>query len=145
MPYSADQESTYGVSLFERLEADAPSRSVINGPEPDDVMKSVKRNIGDILNARAGESLSTPDLGLIDFNDATAGSHDLAVRIKQEIHHCLETYEPRITDLEIKVLPDPRCPLNLRFSLTATLNTEAFHRQVQIDLLLDSARKYNVY
>lgn len=46
--------------------------------------------------------------------------------------------------MEIQVLPDIRSPLNLRFQIVAAVNLGALHKNVQIDLLLDSNRKYRV-
>lgn len=138
------EDSAYGVSFFQRLETDAPKRSVTQGPDADDVLQSLKRNISNLLNARMGEALSAPELGLIDFNDASLGSHDLALQIRRAIRRCLETYEPRIKHMEIHVLPDNGSPLNLRFQVTASVDVGALHKNVQIDLLLDSNRKYRV-
>lgn len=138
------EDSAYGVSFFQRLEADAPKRSVTQGPDTDEVLQSLKRNVTNLLNARMGESLSAPELGLIDFNDASLSSHDLALQIRRAIRRCIETYEPRIKSMEIHVLPDNGSPLNLRFQVTASINAGALHRNVQIELLLDSNRKYRV-
>ncbi|MCL9781342.1 type VI secretion system baseplate subunit TssE [Vibrio sp. S4M6] len=144
MTYIPLEDSVYGVSLFESLEADSPSRSVIKGPEPQRVVDSIKRNISQLLNTRSGESLSAPELGLIDFNDATLGCHDLAVQIKLAIRQCLERYEPRLKNIDIRYTPDSDSPLNLRFQIKASVNTQAIHDSVQIDLLLDNSRKYRV-
>ncbi|CAH0537453.1 type VI secretion system baseplate subunit TssE [Vibrio marisflavi] len=144
MAYIELEESVYGVSLFESLEADSASRSIIKGPEPQRVVESIKRNISQLLNTRIGESLSAPDLGLIDFNDATLGCHDLALQIKLAIQQCLERYEPRLNNIDIQYTPDDESPLNLRFQITASVNAKAIHNSVKIDLLLDNSRKYRV-
>ncbi|PVZ68774.1 type VI secretion system baseplate subunit TssE [Pelagibaculum spongiae] len=134
----------WGVGLFERLHSDAPGYSKTLGPDPHTVLASIKKNISHLLNSRAGASLSCPELGLIDFNDATLGSHDLALRIKNAIYLCVTRYEPRISQLQVEVMFDDHCPLNLRFKLQAVLNATAFHNKLQIDLLLDSSRQYRV-
>lgn len=144
MPYSYLQEGAYGVSLFERLDADTKAGSQVLGPDPADVLESIKCNVGHLLNARLGESLSAPGLGLIDFNDATLGNHDLALQIKRAIKYCLDHYEPRIGDLDIRVLPDISTPLNLRFHIFASVDAGGLDKKIQIDLLLDSNRKYRV-
>ncbi|MFM2480446.1 type VI secretion system baseplate subunit TssE [Celerinatantimonas sp. YJH-8] len=144
MGYVALEESAYGVSFFERLEADAPARSMTQGPKAEDVLDSIKRNISNVLNTRIGESMSAPLLGLIDFNDATLGSRDLALQIRMAIRKCLKLYEPRLNQLDVRVLNDPDSPLNLRFHVTAQINRGALHDGVQIDLLLDNSRKYRV-
>ena len=143
MAASRVKSNAYG-SFFERLEADASTRSVTQRPVPVDVANSVKRNIAQILNTRLGESLSAPELGLMDFNDATLGSQDLAMQIRRAIRHCIEEYEPRIHDLDIRVLPDATTPLKLKFHIIATVTSGVMHDKVQIDLLLDSNRSYRV-
>lgn len=137
------KSNSYG-SFFERLEADASTRSVTQRPDPVDVVDSVKRNIAQILNTRMGEALSAPDLGLLDFNDATLGSQDLAMKIRRAIQYCLDRYEPRVEDIDIRVLPDATTPLKLKFHIVATVHTGAMHDKVQIDLFLDSNRSYRV-
>lgn len=143
MSHLQAKSNSYG-SFFERLEADASTRSVTQGPDPVDVVDSVKRNIAQLLNTRMGESLSSPDLGLLDFNDATLGSQDLAMKIRRAIRHCIERYEPRVEDIDIRVLPDATTPLKLKFHIVATVRTGAMHDKVQIDLFLDSNRSYRV-
>ena len=100
--------------------------------------------MSNLHNARIGESLSAPELGLIDFNDASLISHDLAVQIRRAIRHCLQTYEPRLKNMDVIVQPANGSPLNLRFQIVASVNVGALHRKFQIDLLLDSNRKYRV-
>ncbi len=144
MGYIEPEESVFGVSLFERLEADSKPISLSQGPESSEVLRSIKRNVSNILNTRVGESLSSPTLGLVDFNDATAATLDLSIRIKLSIKRCLEEFEPRLTNVNVLVIKDEAEPLNLRFSVAAVVNTSAIHEKVKIDLLLDNNRKYRV-
>ncbi|EKO3881575.1 type VI secretion system baseplate subunit TssE, partial [Vibrio metschnikovii] len=82
MTYIAPEESAFGVSFFERLEADTNPMSLTQGPNAWDVLQSIKRNVSNILNTRMGEAQSAPSLGLVDFNDATLETLDLSLRIK---------------------------------------------------------------
>lgn len=132
------------MSFFERLEIDAPLLSVIQGPDPIDFLESIKRNISNLLNTRIGESLSSPELGLTDFNDAVMNSRDLAFHIRWGIKHCLTRYEPRICDMDIRVIPDTSSLIGLRFHIVASIDLGAFQKEVQFDLLLDSNKKYRV-
>ncbi|GLQ74318.1 type VI secretion system baseplate subunit TssE [Vibrio penaeicida] len=144
MGYIAPEESVYGVSLFERLEADAKPMSLSKGPDSAEVLRSIKRNVSNILNTRIGESLSSPNLGLVDFNDATMAMLDLSIRVKLSIKRCLEEFEPRLKEVDVLVIQDEAEPLNLRFSVAATIDTSAVHERVKISLLLDNNRKYRV-
>ncbi|MDD1780503.1 type VI secretion system baseplate subunit TssE [Enterovibrio sp. ZSDZ35] len=137
-------DTAFGVSLFQRMDTGFQHSSYIQGPATEDVLASLKLSVSNLLNARVGEALSAPELGLIDFNDASLSSHDLAIQIKRAITRCIRLYEPRIQDMEILVLPDESSPLNLRFQIAASVNVGAMHRNVRIDLLLDSNRKYRV-
>ncbi len=144
MGYIEPEESVFGVSLFERLEADAKPISLSKGPKSAEVLRSIKRNVANILNTRVGESLSSPELGLVDFNDASTETLDLSILIKQSIKDCLTKFEPRLTGVEVQELVDESDPLNLRFTVAAFVNSSAIHEKVQIDLLLDNNRKYRV-
>jgi type VI secretion system protein len=144
MTYSADDSAFFGVSLFERLDANAKPKSVTRGPDPEEVVESIRRNIARLLNARLGESLSSPELGLIDFNDATLGSHDLAVQIRHAIKRCIERFEPRVSSVDIRLLTDDTTLFNRKFHIVAQIDTGIFHRQVEIDLLLESNKQFRV-
>jgi len=139
-----DDNTPYGVSLLERLQVGSPVRSVTKGPDPADVLDSIKRNLSQILNARLGESQSAPDLGLIDFNDASLASVDLAIQIKRAIEACIYKFEPRVSYITIDVITDDNSATNLSFQLQAKINLGAMHSSVQIELLLDNSRQYRV-
>lgn len=134
----------FASSFFERLESDAPIRFVTQGPDPEQVLESIKRNITQLLNTRSGDSLSTPELGLADFNDVAMNGDDLASSILCDIRHCLEKYEPRISDLDIRAIPDNTRLLAFRFHILGTVNFGALFQKVQINLLLDNSNQYRV-
>ncbi|UPQ87168.1 type VI secretion system baseplate subunit TssE [Vibrio sinaloensis] len=144
MTYFAPEESTFGVGFFERLEANTQNVSLTQGPQPSDVVRSIKRNVSMILNTRVGGAQSSPGLGLIDFNDATLDTLDLSLKVKLAIQDCLQNYEPRLKNIEVVAETDSFSPLSLQFRITAQINSEAIHDRVQINLLLDQNRKYRV-
>lgn len=144
MTYFAPEESTFGVGFFERLEANANSVSMTQGPNPSDVLKSIKLNVSKILNTRVGGAQSSPELGLIDFNDATLDTLDLSLKVKLAIQDCLHNFEPRLKNVEVVSQTDSYSPLSLQFKITAQINSEAIHDRVQFSLLLDQNRKYRV-
>jgi len=145
MTYIAPEESTFGVSFFERLGSSDKTFSVTQGPDLVDVLNSIKRNVSNVLNTRMGESLSSPELGLIDFNDATLESLDLSLKIKRAITHCLERYEPRLANVRVNVMRESISTLSLKFQIDAELNSKMLHRKVQLQLMLDQNKQYRVY
>ncbi len=130
-------------SLFERLEqAAAPA-----GQAMDDlghVVESIKRHLVRLLNAHPGNSACAPDLGLLDFNDATLGTHDLSIQIRSAIRRCIEKFEPRVKRVDVVALPPGPDPLQLRFQVTVHLRVGAEDDKTTIDLLLDDKRYYRV-
>ncbi|NIY93400.1 type VI secretion system baseplate subunit TssE [Vibrio diazotrophicus] len=144
MTYFAPEESTFGVGFFERLEANTKNVSLTQGPEPNDVLNSIKSNVSKILNTRVGGAQSSPSLGLIDFNDATLDTLDLSLKVKLAIQDCLHNFEPRLKNIEVFAETNSFNPLSLQFRITAEINSDAIHDRVQISLLLDQNRKYRV-
>ncbi|MDY6816064.1 MAG: type VI secretion system baseplate subunit TssE [Pseudomonadota bacterium] len=137
-----DGEGSIG-SLFERLEqAAAPAGQGMG--ELTHVVESIKRHLVRLLNAHPGNSVSAPDLGLLDFNDATLGTHDLSIQICGAIRQCIVKFEPRVKRVDVVVMPPGPNPLQLRFQVTVYLNGAGSGDQTTIDLVLDDKRYYRV-
>lgn len=139
---SADGVRTTG-SLFERLEQAAAPAGQSMG-EIHHVVESIKRHLVRLLNAHPGNSASVPDLGLLDFNDATLGTHDLSIQIRGSIRQCIEKFEPRVKRVEVLALPPGPNPLQLKFQVTVYLNVAGSDDRTTIDLVLDDKRYYRV-
>lgn len=132
-----------GGSLFERLEQAAVPAGQSMG-EVTHVVDSIKRHLVRLLNAHPGNSASVPELGLLDFNDATLGTHDLSIQIRTAIRQCIEKYEPRVKRVDVVALPQGPDPLQLRFQVTVYLRVGSQDDKTTIDLLLDDKRYYRV-
>ncbi len=140
--FSGDAQPMGG-SLFERLEqAGSPEGQSIG--EVTHVVASIKRHLVRLLNAHPGNSACAPELGLLDFNDATLGTHDLSIQIRSAIRQCIEKYEPRVKRVDVVALPQGPDPLQLRFQVTVYLNVGSKDDKTTIDLLLDDKRYYRV-
>ena len=129
-----------GSRLFERLAA--PRRPERHSEETrlSEVVESIKRHLVDLLNSHPGNCACAPELGLLDFNDATVGVLDLELNIKQAIRNCIERYEPRVKRVDVESLPNSGDPLQLRFQVHATVALGNDSTQATIDLLLNNKR-----
>lgn len=138
-----DEVPCRGGSLFERLEraAEPDGRGMGDSPH---IVESIKRHLVRLLNAHPGNSASVPALGLLDFNDATLGTHDLSIQIRSAIRKCIEGYEPRVSRVEVVALAQGPDPLQLRFQVTVYLRAGLEDNKTTIDLLLDDKRYYRV-
>ncbi|KEA65274.1 hypothetical protein ADIMK_0231 [Marinobacterium lacunae] len=133
---------SYGVCFFDRLGSSHHEDK--DGSGLSDIVDSIKRNVSHVLNTRIGESQSCPELGLFDFNDASSGSIDLGLRMRHGIAQCLARFEPRLIDIEVKVLFDDTDPMNLRFHIVGGIKVASAKDRLKIDLLLDNNRRYKV-
>lgn len=129
-----------GSRLFERLAAPEQPVARMEQDELLGVVESVKRHLVELLNSHPGNSACAPELGLLDFNDATIGVLDLERNIQQAICHCIERYEPRVKRVEVESLPNHGDPLQLRFQVHATVALGRENTQATIDLLLNNKR-----
>ena len=145
MTYITLEESAYGVSFFQRLETNDRAHYLLDAPNLEDILNSIKLNLTQLLNANLGEAQSNPELGLIDFNDAASSSNDLILHLRRAIKQTIERYEPRLSNVVVGLNTDENNPLNLCFSIQAYINACALHKQVEIELLLDNSKQYRVF
>jgi type VI secretion system protein len=89
-----------------------------------------------LLNTRQGGSLSSPDLGLRDFNDAVTGSADLLLQVRHDIQAMVSAFEPRISVLGVRAVPSPEQPLDLHFRLDCLMPVFNKEEQVEIELVI---------
>jgi type VI secretion system lysozyme-like protein len=128
-------------SLFDRLLIDEEEMPLDWGIETTDArVRSIKRNLGRILNTRAGGAASNPSLGISDFNDGVLQSNDPAKHISASIRDCILTNEPRISDVEVEHVPDPDKPLSLNFSVVASIIVAGRKEQIRVDLSMLDGR-----
>lgn len=97
-------------SLFERLS--------MNAPLSDD--NSIRNHLMRMLTTRQGAVQTKPDYGLPDINDLTMSRSELTAHICSAIEHCIQAYEPRLTQAKVVALPvSDNSPMRLNFSIKA--------------------------
>ena len=95
--------------------------------ERDQLILSVMDNMQRIINCRAGTLAHLPDYGLPDLSvihqGMTAGIHGLI----HQIEETLRRYEPRLSQLRVELLPQPR-PGHLNYLIHAELPARGWIR-----------------
>lgn len=74
-----------------------------------------------LLSTRLGESLSAPELGLVDFADIVHGYPSSMQVLTQTIRTMLARFEPRLRGISVKPAPSSD-PLTLALEITAELD-----------------------
>ncbi|NDL00520.1 type VI secretion system baseplate subunit TssE [Photorhabdus bodei] len=88
--------------------------------EENQVILSVLDNMQCILNGRAGSLSHLPDYGLPDLSTILQGLPESSQRLIATIEHTLLTYEPRLKQVSVTLLPEIE-PTHLRYDINAEL------------------------
>lgn len=122
-------------SLIERLkEPDAEAAA----PHAADLVGSILDNLRCVLNSRVDCCLSRPDFGMPDFNDLVGRFPDALAIIASAVRAQIEMFEPRLSEVAVRHVPDLSNPLNLAFRIHATLALEQGARRLSFDTVLNN-------
>lgn len=135
-----DSSGLLGGRLFERLAMHEGMAARDEGWQLAEAVESIKRHLVELLNSHPGNCACAPELGLLDFNDATIGVLDLELNIQHAIRQCIERFEPRVQRVEVESLSNAGDPLQLRFQVHVTIALGRDNAQTTIDLLLNNKR-----
>lgn len=138
-------------SLVERLVAaedrPTPVSASERSPGSSDVselMDSILRNLRHVLNSRADCCVSRPDFGMPDFNDLVGKFPDALSIISAAVRRQIEEFEPRLTNVTVRHVPDRSNPLRLAFRIHATLLLEDGSQRLAFDTVLNNNGYVNV-
>ncbi|NDJ57417.1 type VI secretion system baseplate subunit TssE [Enterobacteriaceae bacterium 4M9] len=130
-------------SLFERIQAqdDGLNRYSRNA----ELLTSIKHNLNRVLNSHPGGSKSSPLLGVIDLNDATATATDFRKAIEEAIRECILNYEPRISRVAVSTgNSEGDDPLMLRFHILAQVSFDDIDDVIEFNIQLDNHQRYHL-
>jgi len=68
-------------------------------------IESIVAHLQDLLNTRAGESLSAPDFGIVDFADVVHNFPEATQVLQQSIRATILKYEPRLRNVSVHAAP----------------------------------------
>ena len=99
------------------------------------LIRSIRRNLRQVLNTRSGSCYGSPELGITDLNDESLASSDFRREIRKSISQCILHYEPRITDVVVTAAaPDEYAPVELRFHIVATIDVSKIRGVFEFDI-----------
>jgi len=133
--------SGYG-SLFERLAGETASRASVS--HEDGVMTSVAAHLSKMLSTRAGSVEALPDYGLPDLNDMSLSLHESLTNARNAIEGFIESYEPRLSAVQVTSVPRVDDPFRLLFAIEGLLDVAGIKRQVRFNATLASSGQVKV-
>ncbi len=131
-------------SLFERLRADDEHIALEEGGSVAGRITSIKSNLVNILNTRAGSSASALTLGLGDFNDSAMESSNMLAMVAQDIRRCIQDHEPRVSDVEVAFERHDNRGTQLHFVIRANTRVGRRNDVVTVDLALLDGRHFRL-
>jgi len=105
-----------------RLREKEPARSATEDPKK--VMGSVLRHLQKILNTRRGGVPIADDYGVPDFTDFMRVYPDALRVVETSIRNTIQKYEPRLSNVKVKFIPQEDDILSLSFQIVAKLAVE---------------------
>ena len=144
--------------LFDRLIDDNPEEKVDPSHKfsltPQQLIESIQREISAVLNTRLTaknadyEDLSQDPLnfglpslfGFQDFQSFDASNSSQWGRICQLCQQAITTFEPRVTDVQVKIDQFNKLKQALEIQITGTIRLEKFREVVHFPIILDCSQ-----
>jgi len=104
----------------------------------------VLQNIRRVLNARQGCCEIRPDYGMPDLNDMIGRGADSIVGIARSVQEQIEMFEPRLTNISVRYVPDPDNPLQFSFQISAMLYFGDEKERISFDTILSADKHVQV-
>jgi type VI secretion system protein len=100
----------------------------------------VLTNVRAILNARQGCCETRPDYGMPDLNDISREASETIPAIARAVKLQLETFEPRLRQVQVRPLPSSDAPGEFAFSVSAVLIDGEDGEAMRFDTVLGNDR-----
>ncbi|MBG6248329.1 MULTISPECIES: type VI secretion system baseplate subunit TssE [Symbiopectobacterium] len=142
MPSLSAWERGSTASLFDRIRGE--TRRASPETELETLILSIKRQLDNVLNTRPGNCRSAPELGVIDFNDATQGGADIYGKICEAIRQCICHFEPRIVHVDVMDSGSLSNPLEMSFLVTAHVKLDDLEQVTSFNIQMDNHRHYRM-
>ena len=132
------------LSLLDRVKY--PDREDRRSVDPDTgrLAQSVLRNLERLLNSRHGAAPACLDYGIPSLEDALHGGSDSLRELTNDIKRSIETYEPRLRNVRVRLVPRGEDATLLRFDITAELMVGGRRSRVHFETRVEDSGHMSV-
>ncbi len=106
--------------------------------------QSVLRNLERLLNSRHGSAPTCLDYGIPSLEDVMHGGADALRELTAEIKRTIETYEPRLRSVRVRLVPRGEEGTLLRFDITAELLVGGRRSRVHFETRIENSGRLSV-
>ena len=132
-----------GVTLLSKIrrpELAQPRRAVSDR----EIRESILQNLINMCCTRMGTMLTCPDYGIADVSEMIHSFPDAITLMAQTLRHTIQTYEPRLQNVQVVHIASEATDLTLRFEVRARVVLEGSKTAVKFETALDTARKLTI-
>jgi type VI secretion system protein len=132
-----------GASLLSRIrrpETAQPRRAVSER----EVRDSILANLIAMCGTRVGTMLTCPDFGIADVSEMVYSFPDAITLMASTLKHTIQTYEPRLQNVQVVHVPNDGLELTLRFEIRARIVGDANRQSIKFETTLDPSRRLSI-
>ena len=112
--------------------------------DPHRIIDSVREHLQKILNTRQGSAMIGEDYGLPDFVEMLRDYPDSLRDFERSIRSTIQSYEPRLTMVRVRLMTNEEDPLTLRFQVSAKLVSPDRKTAVVLESSVDQDGKVSI-
>jgi type VI secretion system protein len=109
-----------------------------------EIRESILQNLIHMCCTRLGTMLTCPDFGIADVSEMIHSFPDAISLMAQTLRHTIQTYEPRLQNVQVVHTPGETWDLTLRFEVRARVVLEGSKTAVKFETALDPSRRLTI-
>ncbi|MBK8269751.1 MAG: type VI secretion system baseplate subunit TssE [Planctomycetes bacterium] len=110
----------------------------------DELLESVRKNLGRLLNARQGMCETVPDYGLPALTDLTIGTTDYLRKLLDSIRDTIERYEPRLRSVRVSLREEDSSNTKKVFRVEGMLVSKSGEHRVWYDTAVRASGRFDI-
>jgi len=132
-----------GASLLSRIrrpETAQPRRAVSER----EVRDSILANLIAMCSTRVGTMLTCPDYGIADVSEMVYSFPEAINLMASTLKHTIQTYEPRLQNVQVVHVPNDGTELTLRFEIRGRVAGDTNRQAIKFETTLDASRRLSI-
>jgi type VI secretion system protein len=109
-----------------------------------EIRDSILDNLTHMCQTRVGTMLSCPDYGIASVSEMVQLFPDAISIMAQSLRHTIQSYEPRLQNVQIIHIPGDGTDLTLRFEVRARAALEGSKTALKFETTIDPSRRLSI-
>jgi type VI secretion system protein len=105
---------------------------------------SILNNLVQMCSTRLGSALTCPDYGIASVSEMVYLFPDAITIMAQSLRHTIQTYEPRLQNVQVVHVPNETLDLTLRFEVRGRAVVEGSKTMIKFETALDPTRRLTI-